>query len=487
MAQRRWIAFWLSLLAISFMVSSAPVAAQELPSSVCLITDVGLLFDGGFNESAYGGMERAVEEFGLESTTIETQSPSDYAANIQLCLDNEYDIIITVGFSLAEATRAAALENPETYFIGVDQDFLSQEPVANLVGIQFREDQGGFLAGAIAAMMTESGIVAGVYGDDIYPVVKFRSGFEQGARYINPEITTLGVYIENFEVPDQGAEAAAQFIGEGADVIFGAGGRTGSGGITYAAAEGTLVIGVDLDQYFTEFGGGDSPGAENIITSAIKRIDNGVYAMIAAAFNGEGFPANSTYVLEIANDGIDFAPTHDADVPEEVIERLTDIREGLREGQIVTGVDPVTGDLLPDLFTLAGETENLSILAQVISALNMNDMLMTTGPFTVFAPSDAAFEAYFNETGTTLEDLIADSGRATTSLIQYHTLEGGLTASLLLPRVGAEVFALNGAPVTLALDDDMLTINEVPVAQADLLASNGVIHIIDSVLIPPEG
>ena len=325
---------------------NSSASAGGAPGRACLITDVGILNDGGFNESSYAGLTRAVEEYGIEDTFIETQAPTDYANNIEVCLGDDYEIIITVGFSLAEATREAALNNPDVYFIGVDQDFLAMEPVANLVGLQFREDQGGFLAGAMAALMTEAGTVGGVYGPDIPPVMKFRNGFEQGVAYIDPEITLLGTYAEDFEIPTVGAEIALTMIGEGADVIFGAGGRTGTGAIRAAAADGAMVIGVDLDQYFTDFDGGEAPGAENIVTSAIKRVDNGVYAMISAAVTGEGFPEDSTFIVEIANEGIELAPAHDADVPDEVWEKLDEIYNGLLDGSIETGVDPVMGSLL---------------------------------------------------------------------------------------------------------------------------------------------
>jgi basic membrane lipoprotein Med (substrate-binding protein (PBP1-ABC) superfamily) len=203
----------------------------------------------------------------------------------------------------------------------------------------------------MAALMTKTGTVGGVYGPTEPPILKFRNGFEQGARYINPDIKAVGIYIDDYVAPDRGAVAAEQLMGEGADVIFGAGGPTGSGGIVRAAQEGALVIGVDLDQYNTDFGGGETPGAENLITSAIKRVDNGVYDMIAAAASGEGFPADSVYMMEVANDGIDFAPPHDADVPDEVTEQVQAVLEGLRDGTIETGVDPVSGNLLSEMAT----------------------------------------------------------------------------------------------------------------------------------------
>ncbi len=344
------------LLVLSLLVPFASIAAQEpLIESVCLVTDLGRVNDGTFNQYAHEGAVNATDDFGLDYTFIETSSQADYARNIQTCLDEDIDAIITVGFLIADATYAAAEANPDVYFIGVDQFFGSeaQPALPNIVGIQFREDQGGFLAGAMAAMMTESGVVAGVYGIDVPAVVKFRHGFEAGVGYINEQdgtdVQTLGVYIDNFIAPDRGAAAAEQFIGEGADVIFGAGGPTGSGGISYAAADGAYVIGVDQDEYLSTFGEGETPGAENIVTSAIKRVDVGVYDMIAALVDGTGFPEESVFVLTAENEGINYAPQHDSDVPEEVIARMDEILAGLADGSIETGIDPVTGALLDEM------------------------------------------------------------------------------------------------------------------------------------------
>ena len=337
----------LALLMLALIPTFA-VSAQDGIETVCLVTDIGRVNDGTFNQYAYEGMMRAVEDFDLDSTFIETQSQTDYQTNIETCLQEGYEVIITVGFLIADATAEAAAANPDVYFIGVDQVNEDPENLPNYVGIQFREDQAGFLVGAMAALMTETNVIAGVYGIDVPAVVKFRHGFEQGARYINPDIEVLGVYIASFTAPDLGAAAAEQFLGEGADVIFGAGGSTGSGGTLYAAQNGAYVIGVDQDEYFTTFGGGETPGAQNLITSAVKRVDNGVYNMIELLVNGEPLPEDGIYMLEAANDGIGFAPAHDADVPEEVTERIQEIYEALKDGSLDTGVDPLTGALLEE-------------------------------------------------------------------------------------------------------------------------------------------
>lgn len=337
---------------------AAPVSAQEpLIEVACVVTDSGGVNDGGFNQFTNQGMLDAADDFGLETITLESDRSEDYEPNVNTCIDEGADVVITVGFLLADVTMAAAAANPDVYFVGIDQ-FVPDGSPENYVGVQFREDQAGFLAGAMAALMTESGTIAGVYGIAIPPVVKFRNGFEQGARYINPDINVLGLYIDSFEAPDRGGAAAEQFIGEGADIIFGAGGPTGNGAIQFAAAEGVKVIGVDTDQYISVFDNGASPGAEFIITSALKGIHQGVYLSLQALVEGdlETFHGGGTRVLAAENDGVGFAPAHDADVPEEVTEQVQAIFEGLKDGSIETGVDPNSGELLiaPDATPEAG-------------------------------------------------------------------------------------------------------------------------------------
>ncbi|MGH9112701.1 MAG: BMP family lipoprotein, partial [Acidimicrobiales bacterium] len=151
----------------------------------------------------------------------------------------------------------------------------------------------------------------------------------------------LKVYNESFTTPDKGASDAAQFIGEGADVIFGAGGQTGSGGVSAATEQGLWGIGVDQDEYFTTFNGGDAPGSENLATSAIKRVDLAVFRNIVASMTDQF--EGGVYTLEAANDGISYAPFHDADIPDDVAALLEETRQGLADGSIDTGVDPVTG------------------------------------------------------------------------------------------------------------------------------------------------
>jgi basic membrane protein A len=307
---------------------------------VNLVTDIGRVDDGTFNQFAYEGMQAAADCFGFESSYIETVSEADYSTNISTSLEANPNVVVTNGFLIADATLAAAQANPDVSFIGVDQ--FQEEFPENYIGVQFREDQGGYMAGVLAASLSESGVIGVVGGrEDVPPVVRLVNAYETGAKSVNPDIRVLSVYNESFTAPDKGASDAAQFMGEGADVIFGAGGQTGSGGVAAAAEQGVWGIGVDQDEYFTTFNGGEAPGSDKLATSAVKRVDLAVFRNIVAAMKGEF--AGGLYTLDAENDGITYAPFHDAQLPEEAVTAIEDARKGLADGSIDTGVDPVTG------------------------------------------------------------------------------------------------------------------------------------------------
>lgn len=324
------------------LCDEAQEAGVEVPEDfvVRLITDIGKVDDRTFNQYAYEGMVAAEECFGFETSFIETASEADYARNIATSLEGDPDVLITVGFLLATDTLEAAEANPETQFIGIDQ-FQEAFP-ENYTGVLFREDEGGCLAGVAAGLLTETDIIGVVAGrEDVPPVVRYANAYESCAKQVNPDVNVLSIYNEAFNTPDKGASDASQFIGEGADVIFGAGGPTGSGGVVEAATQGKWGIGVDQDEYFSTFDGGSAAGADRLATSAIKRVDIGVFENIVAALRGDF--AGGLFTLEAANGGITYAPPHDADVPQEVLDALEETRLALAEGTYEIGVDPITG------------------------------------------------------------------------------------------------------------------------------------------------
>lgn len=338
---RKVMGFVSLLIVITLLLSACAPAATPTPEvpklRVGLVTDVGKVNDGTFNEFAYKGMMQAVEEFGLESAFIETLAPTDYEKNITQFAEEGYDVIITVGFMIGDATRALAPNYPDIKFAGVDQ--FQADVIDNVMGLLFSEDQSGFLAGALAGLMTESKVVGIVCGMEIPPVVKFRLGYENGVHHVCPDCTVMGLYIDSFTDPARGKEAALSQIAEGADVIFGAGGPTGTGGIVAAAAEGIWVIGVDQDEYLTSFGRGSVEGHEKLLSSAMKRVDVSVYTAIKNVVKGAFEGGNALFYAE--NEGVGLAPFHDAEdaVPQEVKDKLEEIYQGLADGTIITGVE----------------------------------------------------------------------------------------------------------------------------------------------------
>ncbi|MBN1812349.1 MAG: BMP family ABC transporter substrate-binding protein [Anaerolineae bacterium] len=359
---RKLLSITLSLLVVFTLVvacgpkpTEAPATEEPAPTEkpvvpvteefqVGLVTDVGKVNDGTFNEYAYTGMMQAADEFGLENAYIETQQPTDYEKNVEQFVDEGFDMIVTVGFMMGETTQKEAEANPDVNFAIVDYAY--DPAIPNVMGLVFREDQAGFMAGALAGLMTKSKTVGIVAGMEIPAVKKFRNGYENGVHYVCPECTVIGVYIDSFTDPARGKAAAESQMAEGADVIFGAGGPTGSGGILGAAQQGVWVIGVDQDEYFTTFKGGEEAGADRLLSSAMKRVDVAVYTAIKAAV--EGTFKGSTLVLDASVNGVGLAPFNDTegDVPDEVKAKLDEIFGMLAAGTLDTGVDPVGGDML---------------------------------------------------------------------------------------------------------------------------------------------
>jgi basic membrane lipoprotein Med (substrate-binding protein (PBP1-ABC) superfamily) len=325
-----------------------PTAAPEQPAStgfrVGLVTDVGKVNDGTFNQYAYEGLMKAAQELGVETAFIETIQPTDYEKNIEQFAQEGYDMIVTVGFMMGDTTQKMPEKYPDIKFAIVDYAY-DQYP-NNLEGMVFREDQAAFLAGALAGQLTESQTLGFVGGIEIPPVKKFRNGFENGIKYVCPDCDLIGVYIDSFTDPARGKTAALSQVAEGADIIFGAGGQTGSGGILGAAQEGIWVIGVDQDEFFTTFKGGESDGSDKLLTSATKRVDVAVFDAINKAV--EGTFAGGTSVFDASNEGVGLAPYHNAAsaVPAEVDAKVQEILQMLASGQLDTGVDPVSGDQL---------------------------------------------------------------------------------------------------------------------------------------------
>jgi basic membrane protein A len=306
---------------------------------VGLVTDVGRVNDRSFNQSAWEGVVASAEELGLAEDDfkyIETQDAKDYADNIQQFIDADYNVIVSVGFALGDATTLAAKENPDVFFIGIDQ--FQGETLPNLAGLIFNEDHSGYLAGVLAGSLSQTGTIAAVLGTDLVPpVVAFNEGYIAGAQSVNADIKVISTYhpgeiSQAFVDPEWGAATAKQALDQGADVIFGAGGSTGNGALqevatAEGAGESVFCIGVDTDQWNTV------PAAQPcLVSSAMKLITPGVVELVNMANDG-AFPGGNYF------GDADLAPFHDFDemIPQELKDLLETTKTGLMDGSIDTG------------------------------------------------------------------------------------------------------------------------------------------------------
>ena len=324
---------------------AAPNCADEDVFCVGLVTDVGKIDDKSFNQSTWEGVQLAKEEGVADQVQyIETTDAKDYDKNLATFADENYDVIVTVGFAMGEATVAAAQKYPDVDFIGVDQfqawEFAGDDStnIATVAGLNFPEDNAGFLVGALAAMMSESGQIGSVCGTDaVPPVWRFGEGYRAGAAYIDPAVEVTVVYHSDvgfdktFTDPEWGAATANSMIDKGVDVISGAGRKTGNGAVTGAAQRGVYAIGVDTDQYYTL-----PEAAPRMLSSAMKLLTPGTYDLIVLSKEGN-FPSGNYF------GDAGYAPYHDLEdeVPADVKAKMEELAAGLLDGSITTGVAPV--------------------------------------------------------------------------------------------------------------------------------------------------
>jgi basic membrane protein A len=338
------------LIAFLFLIASF-VSGCASKSSDCkqpdvfcvgLVTSVGRRDDRAYNQAAWEGIQQAKASGATDwIASIETVDARDYDENIAIFGDAGYDVIVTVGSAMSDATRAAAKTYPTSYFIGLDQDqSTGQDFSPNLIGLVFPEDQIGFLAGALASMMTKTGQVGAVCGSDVsLPMKRYGEGFIAGARYIDPKVEATVVYHnevgldKTFDDPEWGAKTANTLIDGGADIVFGVGGTTGSNAIVAAAMRGAYGIGADTDEYFTL-----PIAAPHLYASVLKMIAPDVANLIKIAKDAQ---TKGSVFPTVNDDGqIGLSPYHDLNsaIPEDVKARITKLTKALLDGDLTTGV-----------------------------------------------------------------------------------------------------------------------------------------------------
>ena len=300
---------------------AADTAADGAGLKIGLITDVGGVNDGSFNQSAWEGLQRAEAELGVEVNYLESATDADYVPNIETFVDEEYDLIISVGYMLADATKAAAEANPDVKFAIIDDATIELDNVSCLM---FKQEQASYLVGYVAGLMTESnniGFVIGMANDNMN---LFGYGYCAGALDANPDVTIQQFNANSFADSATGKTNANTAITNGADIVFHAAGGTGLGVIEACQEAGVYAIGVDSDQ--------SSIAPNTIITSAMKRVDNAVYDAAESLIAGTLESGIHTYDLPVG--GVDIAPTQDL-LTDEVVAAVEEVKTKIINGEVV--------------------------------------------------------------------------------------------------------------------------------------------------------
>ena len=286
-----------------------------------IVTDTAGLGDQSFNDSANRGLEQAGADLGIETQVYETSQPSDYEPSLARAPSQGSDITFAIGFLMTDALANVATQNADAKYAIID----SVVEADNVASLNFKEEEGSFLVGVVAGLMTESNKVGFIGGLEVPLIKKFEAGYKAGVMTVNPDVKIYVTYAGDFNDPGKGKEIALSQYADGADVIYHASGGTGLGLFQAAQEKGSgfWAIGVDSDQY--------ELAPDNILTSMMKQVDTAVYETIKAAKEGN-FEAGVT-VFGLKEGGVGLAPTTSNNTPQEVIDQANALGERIIAGE----------------------------------------------------------------------------------------------------------------------------------------------------------
>jgi len=329
----------LATLAVGCKKSTSSTTTPKSSIKTAMVTDIGGLGDKSFNDLSYTGLKLAEKDFGVTIKVLESSDPVQYEPNLTQLASAGYNPIFAVGFLMQTTVSKVSTAYPDVTFAGIDCFF--DPTIPNVVGLNFKEQEAAYLAGVVAGKLTtmtdvdprinSQPVVGFVGGMDVVPaVVRFKVGFEAGAKAANPAVQVKSIYTGTFTDQQKGKEAALSLIGDGCDIIFAAAGSTGVGSFTACQEQKKLFIGVDADQFLTLTNPGDT-----IITSAVKRVDQAVYATVKAAVNGT-LKGGSNTVFGLSDKGVALAPYHDWDskMPQAVKDAVTKAEQDIISGAV---------------------------------------------------------------------------------------------------------------------------------------------------------
>jgi basic membrane protein A and related proteins len=334
--------------------SSGEAASDFLP---CIVSDAGGFDDKSFNQLGFEGATQAADELGVELKAVESNSENDYGPNLESLVGEGCDVIVTVGFALAAATKESAAANPDIEYVLIDdsadggedgETFDGKADEENIKPLLYNTAEAAFLAGYAAADYTKTGVV-GTYGGLPFPTVTiFMDGFKQGAEYYAKEkgkdVKVVGwdgkdgLFTGGFEANETATNTARQLIDQDADVILPVGGPIYQGALTAIDASGAdvVMLGVDADVFETD------PNTQDVIlTSILKNMKVSTYEAITSAASDEEFDF-TPYIGTLENDGVGLAPFHnfESKVSDSLASELDEVKAGIIDGSI-----PVTSYL----------------------------------------------------------------------------------------------------------------------------------------------
>ena len=305
MKLKRLSRIFLLASSLSLMIGCANTEKVDVEEKykVGLVLSVGGVNDESFNQSAWEGALRAEEEYeNVEVTYLESNGEADYTPNIETLIDMDMDLIVGVGFQVADSVKEAAETYPNQTFAMIDSSYDEGEEIpSNVRPILFNEEQAGYLTGLIAGKMTKTNTVSWIGGFDIPSCTPFYTGYEKGAKEANPNVKVLKQYINSFTDAAKGKVAAQQMIKEDSDVIFMATGG-GNTGIIEAIKEANGVKGIGVDMpmsYLAE---------DYIITSALKNVGEGLKLTIKDYIEGN-FNGGNEVKYDLSNGGVGYEVT----------------------------------------------------------------------------------------------------------------------------------------------------------------------------------
>jgi len=320
--------------------------AEEAPAAepfkACLVTDSAGIGDRSFNDAVWMGLENAQKDFGTEISYIESKSADDYAPNLQACIDAESDVVVCVGFMMGDACVAAVEANPDVYFMGVDIYGLGKD---NFIGIDAYMEQSSFLAGYLAAGMTETGKL-GTWTGFVGPVVlSFMDGFYMGAMEYNkvhgttvevlgydPKDMENAANIGSWDDTDKGRAISETQMDNGADIIYGVAGNLGAAAAAAMQERGFdgYIFGMDQDWTIT-----NAQYSDQILGSALKNMHVAVHEIMKLLEEEGTFAGGEDYILTLANNGTSLAYNAAIDIPAELKAEVDALAEKIASGELM--------------------------------------------------------------------------------------------------------------------------------------------------------